>query len=174
MGYATKPILLIIQELLLGSSLDQQLYVEQWAPDAKQTLKIAYDVAAGMDYLHTGASTSSCVVDGYIYPCTSLSARKVMWGGACCGFGCTAFEREGHDQPLIHRDLKSPNLLLAEVPGPGTEVLVKITDFGLSKDKSFDNAKQTAMMTGCGSVLWMAPEILTGETYRQNSESIYL
>jgi serine/threonine protein kinase len=112
---------------------------------------------------------------GWIYiPLHFIERPESDVGGACCGFGCTAFEREGHDQPLIHRDLKSPNLLLAEVPGPGTEVLVKITDFGLSKDKSFDNAKQTAMMTGCGSVLWMAPEILTGETYRQNSESIYL
>ena len=26
---------------------------------------------------------------------------------------------------------------------------------------------QTVMMTGCGSVLWMAPEILLGETYNE-------
>ena len=40
--------------------------------------------------------------------------------------------------------------------------MVKITDFGLSKDKRLDQAKQTDIMTGCGSVLWMAPEILLG------------
>ena len=43
------------------------------------------------------------------------------------------------------------------------ELLVKVTDFGLSKDKELDTAKGTAMMTGCGSILWMAPEMLLGE-----------
>jgi serine/threonine protein kinase len=57
----------------------------------------------------------------------------------------TAFEREGHDQPLIHRDLKSPNLLLVQPPSPDGEIQVKIADFGLSKDKSFDAAKHTAV-----------------------------
>eukprot|EP01047_Picozoa_sp_COSAG01_P045936 COSAG01_NODE_4271_length_5194_cov_4.338567_2_plen_220_part_00 len=83
----------------------------------------------------------------------------------------TAFERDGHDQPLIHRDLKSPNLLLATAPRalqPGEPVLVKVTDFGLAKDKSFDaQNQQTAMMTGCGSVLWMAPEMLLGKRFNE-------
>ena len=30
-----------------------QLYVERWRPDRAQTLKIALDVARGMDHLHT-------------------------------------------------------------------------------------------------------------------------
>ena len=80
----------------------------------------------------------------------------------------TAFE-----DPIIHRDLKSPNLLLAAPPpDPGEDevdgLLVKISDFGLSKDKKMDeHYKKTVMMTGCGSVLWMAPEILLGEKYNE-------
>ena len=48
--------------------------------------------------------------------------------------------------------------------------MMKITDFGLSRDKGMGdsfNSMQTVAMTGCGSVLWMAPEILTGETYNE-------
>jgi serine/threonine protein kinase len=96
-------------------SLDQQLYTERWAPSTAQVLQLALGVARGMDYLHT------------------------------------ALEREGHQQPLIHRDLKSPNLLLATPPplngdaGTPEELQVKIADFGLSKDKSFDHAKHTAV-----------------------------
>lgn len=40
LGYATKPRLLIVQELLLGNALDKQLYVEKWLPDAVQQLKV--------------------------------------------------------------------------------------------------------------------------------------
>ena len=74
-----------------------------------------------------------------------------------------------HDQPIIHRDLKTPNLLLATRPMEGEDVLVKISDFGLSRDKALDSMaySQTAMMTGCGSVLWMAPEVLLGDVYNE-------
>ena len=106
---------------------------QNWAPTQLEILKVAHDVAAGMDYLHT------------------------------------RFEDDDsrHELPVIHRDLKSPNLLLAHPPMEGKEVVVKIADFGLSRDKSLDhNFDQTALMTGCGSVLWMAPEILAGDTYQ--------
>ena len=73
--------------------------------------------------------------------------------------------------PIIHRDLKSPNLLLATAPPPEGEehrIVVKIADFGLSTEKLVDEeATQTMLMTGCGSVLWMAPEILMGSVYNE-------
>ena len=52
-GFATKPSLLLVQELMHGDSLDKQLYIERWRPDARETLKVALDVARGMEYLHT-------------------------------------------------------------------------------------------------------------------------
>jgi serine/threonine protein kinase len=82
----------------------------------------------------------------------------------------TAFnDAAGLDKPIIHRDLKSPNLLLARTPGPGPqgEVTVKISDFGLSREKEKTQEVGTVMMTGCGSVLWMAPEILLGRRYNE-------
>jgi serine/threonine protein kinase len=46
-------------------------------------------------------------------------------------------------------------------------------DLWLSKEKSLDEAKQTAPMTGCGSSLWMAPEILLGKTLYANMRIEY-
>ena len=135
LGYADKPRLMIMQELLRGNSIDHQLYIEGWKPTQEQILKSAHDVALGMEYLHTKFQAKDNV----------------------------------HDRPIIHRDLKTPNLLLATRPMEGEDVVVKITDFGLSRDKALDDMahSQTAMMTGCGSVLWMAPEILLGDVYNE-------
>jgi serine/threonine protein kinase len=52
LGFATKPELLLMQELMEGSSIDQLLYTEKWKPTTPQILKVALDVASGMDYLH--------------------------------------------------------------------------------------------------------------------------
>ena len=134
LGYAEKPSLMMVQELLYNAC-DHLLYVEHWQPTTKEVLKAALDVAKGMAYLHTSFSMPDST----------------------------------HTQPIMHRDLKTPNLLLASNPcAPGGTVNMKITDFGLSRDKGLsDTFNQTVAMTGCGSVLWMAPEILTGETYNE-------
>ena len=47
-----------------------------------------------------------------------------------------------HDQPVIHRDLKTPNLLMASNPIKGEVVVIKITDFGLSRDKDMGTTNQ--------------------------------
>ncbi|KAK1931053.1 putative serine/threonine-protein kinase [Phytophthora citrophthora] len=56
--------------------------------------------------------------------------------------------------PVIHRDLKSRNILLNK----GMEA--KLTDFGISKER----LDQT-MTAGVGTSLWMAPEVMLGEKY---------
>ena len=133
LGYADRPVPMMMQQLLF-MSLDKLLYVESWEPALDDQLKVAHDVAMGMEYLHT----------------------------------CFQHEGSNQDQPIIHRDLKTPNLLLTGHPAEG-HFDVKITDFGLSRDKGLDDEqyRETVMMTGCGSALWMAPEILLGETYNE-------
>lgn len=59
-----------------------------------------------------------------------------------------------HNPIVIHRDLKSQNILLDE------KMRTKIGDFGLSK---FRDVGKT--MSICGSPLWVAPEVLRGEKY---------
>jgi len=62
-----------------------------------------------------------------------------------------------HSQGIAHRDLKPENLLSAEVDGEET---IKIADFGFSK-----NFGEEKLMTSCGSPGYVAPEVLTCESY---------
>lgn len=61
--------------------------------------------------------------------------------------------------PLIHRDLKSPNLLVDE------NMNVKIADFGFARLK-----EENATMTRCGTPCWTAPEVIKGERYSEKAD----
>jgi serine/threonine protein kinase len=58
--------------------------------------------------------------------------------------------------PIIHRDLKSHNLLV------GDNFVVKVTDFGLAK---LTTSRDDAHNTFCGTLPWAAPEVLSGSGY---------
>ena len=55
-----------------------------------------------------------------------------------------------HLHKIVHRDLKSPNILI------GDSDILKITDFGASK--SFNDKSEVMSFTG--TIMWMAPEII--------------
>ncbi|CAK4886466.1 unnamed protein product [Aphanomyces euteiches] len=64
------------------------------------------------------------------------------------------------EPPILHRDLKSPNLLV------DCDYSVKISDFGLSRVKAY-----VQTMTGsCGTMQWMAPEVLGNEKYTEKAD----
>jgi len=65
---------------------------------------------------------------------------------------------------IIHRDLKSLNLLLAQAVTSSTDVpLVKVSDFGLARMKDADPDSEWDNMTKeAGTCHWMAPEVPTG------------
>jgi len=65
-----------------------------------------------------------------------------------------------HENGIAHRDLKPENLL---VEGEEEDSIVKIADFGFAK--SFGGETGEKLMTSCGSPGYVAPEILTAESY---------
>ncbi|XP_068203163.1 mitogen-activated protein kinase kinase kinase 7-like isoform X2 [Palaemon carinicauda] len=64
-----------------------------------------------------------------------------------------------HPRPLLHRDLKPPNLLLTK----GAKVL-KLCDFGTACELS------TFMSDNRGSAAWMAPEVFEGKMYTEKCD----
>lgn len=61
--------------------------------------------------------------------------------------------------PLIHRDLKSRNVLLDQA------LNAKVTDFGISRQREI-----VTMTAGVGTSLWMAPEVVMGERYNEKAD----
>ncbi|XP_039122203.1 dual specificity protein kinase shkE-like [Dioscorea cayenensis subsp. rotundata] len=111
--------LAIVTELLARGSLFRALHKNTQTLDFRRRLRMALDVARGMNYLH---------------------CRK---------------------PPIIHRDLKSSNLLVDK------NWTVKVGDFGLSclKESTVLTAK-----SGRGTPQWMAPEVLRGEFSNEKSD----
>jgi len=124
MGVSTQVPPMIISEFCVGGTVfalihQRPEYMLLWS----QRLKIAFDVAKGMNFLHR--------------------------------------------RQVVHRDLKSLNLLLASVMINKDDIpAVKISDFGLSRAWWSDQTNSQAFMTsGAGTYHWMAPEVLNGCNY---------
>ncbi|OQS06782.1 kinase [Thraustotheca clavata] len=62
--------------------------------------------------------------------------------------------------PIIHRDLKSSNVLL------GKDYQAKLTDFGTSRELSDENT----MTAEIGTLAWIAPEIMLGGHYTERAD----
>eukprot|EP01130_Rhizamoeba_saxonica_P013825 TRINITY_DN5942_c0_g1_i1.p1 TRINITY_DN5942_c0_g1~~TRINITY_DN5942_c0_g1_i1.p1 ORF type:complete len:739 (+),score=139.65 TRINITY_DN5942_c0_g1_i1:112-2217(+) len=65
-----------------------------------------------------------------------------------------------YDPPIIHRDLKSENILVT------SGYKCKVTDFGLAK---FDSGMARSH-TFCGTIPWLSPEIFSGEGYTRKAD----
>jgi serine/threonine protein kinase len=70
--------------------------------------------------------------------------------------------------PVMHRDLKSLNLLVAS-DGADRGRTIKITDFGLARNKQ-SVMGQTARMTQVGTPYWTAPEVFEDAIYNEKAD----
>ncbi|OQR86212.1 protein kinase [Achlya hypogyna] len=66
----------------------------------------------------------------------------------------------GRPSAVIHRDLKSKNVLMAA----GCEA--KLSDFGISRERTIDDT----MTAGVGTIFWTAPEVLLGGRYSEQAD----
>ncbi|XP_059086639.1 mitogen-activated protein kinase kinase kinase 9-like isoform X3 [Tigriopus californicus] len=69
---------------------------------------------------------------------------------------------------LVHRDLKSANVLISERIDKEDDLLfktLKITDFGLARESS-----NTTRMSAAGTYAWMAPEVIKNSTFSRASD----
>ena len=64
-----------------------------------------------------------------------------------------------HKNNILYRDLKPENILLDEIGH------IKLTDFGLSK--IMNNIEKDKTYTVCGTPIYVAPEVLTGNGYNK-------
>ncbi|XP_006131683.2 mitogen-activated protein kinase kinase kinase 11 isoform X2 [Pelodiscus sinensis] len=69
--------------------------------------------------------------------------------------------------PVIHRDLKSNNILLSQriEEGDMNGKTLKITDFGLAREWH-----RTTKMSAAGTYAWMAPEVIKASTFSKGSD----
>ncbi|KAK5641653.1 hypothetical protein RI129_010200 [Pyrocoelia pectoralis] len=86
-----------------------------------------------------------------------VAANAISWCLQCAQG--VAYLHAMKPKPLIHRDLKPPNLLLIM---DGRKL--KICDFGTAADKS------TYMTNNKGSAAWMAPEVFTTSNYTEKCD----
>ncbi|XP_074872262.1 mitogen-activated protein kinase kinase kinase 10 [Carettochelys insculpta] len=75
-----------------------------------------------------------------------------------------------HDEagvPIIHRDLKSTNILILEKVADGElgSCTLKITDFGLAREWH-----RTTKMSTAGTYAWMAPEVIRLSLFSKSSD----
>jgi len=153
-GCILKPYLAIITEWCSGSSLYKHLHVEEEYWEMHQLVDIAKQISTGMEYLHA--------------------------------------------RDILHRDLKSNNIFLIPkennhrpqnfIQPNSTNInrfndlineqesekwTVKIGDFGLATVKSKWTQSFTKTNQPTGSILWMAPEVITqkvSDPYTQKSD----
>jgi serine/threonine protein kinase len=71
--------------------------------------------------------------------------------------------------PIVHRDLKSPNVLLCSTDLGGT--VAKVSDFGTSLLLLNEALREESQATRTVSLpTWLAPEVIAGREYTEKSD----
>jgi len=104
------------------------------------------------EYVANGSLWDALRVAGGRWP---VDRQRAVAAGVARGLAYL----HAHAPPVLHRDVKSPNVLV----DAGDRV--KLCDVGLARDAAGGAATAAALTAGCGTPQWMAPEILEARPY---------
>lgn len=130
--------------------------------DTRDTLCIVLDLAAGGDLYDYIASQGKL---------SENSARKMfkqlIHGLEAC-----------HAAGVVHRDIKPENLLLRKMSTSDefaeSHDSIILSDFGLSNLFKVDaNASESLLQTPCGTLNYLAPELMTGTAYKPTAIDVW-
>jgi eukaryotic-like serine/threonine-protein kinase len=127
-----------------------------------------FDVFRHVEPAADGATRETLIVSMEFLRGTTLSQRIALDGRLKPDFALPIVEQmaagleAAHAAGVIHRDFKSPNVLLVPATGSPNGIRVVITDFGLAHAVSGEMASLTGSLDVVGTPAYMAPEQLEG------------
>jgi serine/threonine protein kinase len=89
-----------------------------------------------------------------------------MWAG---DMAAGMYFLHSRKNPIVHRDLKSPNILL-KTSTQFNRTVAKIADFGLSHALTFTEAVLQRKDEACDNRLWHAPEVIVHRTFDMRTD----
>ncbi|EQC33980.1 TKL protein kinase [Saprolegnia diclina VS20] len=141
---STKHIQRFIEEIVLHSKMRCDYIVEFVGASWRRPT----DLACVVEYMDLGdlrSFLSRTTPEQFTWAQKKLSITSIIHG---------LIYLHTFETPIIHRDLKSRNVLLDSKKG------TKLTDFGESREMD-DNT----LTNGIGTYQWMAPEVILGKEY---------
>jgi tetratricopeptide (TPR) repeat protein/TolB-like protein/tRNA A-37 threonylcarbamoyl transferase component Bud32 len=128
-----------------------------------------FDVFRHIEPASEGVVRETLIVSMEFLRGTTLSQRIALSGRLKPAFALPIVEQvaagleAAHAAGVIHRDFKSPNVLLVPATGSPNGIRVVITDFGLAHAVSGEMASLTGSLDVVGTPAYMAPEQLEGK-----------
>ena len=98
---------------------------------------------------------TTCLIDRHIHRMGPFSQKAIKYLLYCLCVGLKAL----HVMNILHRDIKSDNIFIS------SDGSVKLADLGLSV---FLTQETTHRQTKCGTINWMAPELIDGKPYSKS------